>query len=78
MARSHSVGLIRIRRTPPFSDDAFDSAQLNPDDHMSHPSSSEKLQMSSDELDTRPHPREDVKVLRRISIERSRNAAHVI
>ena len=32
LLRARSIGLIRIRRTPPFSDDAFDSAQLNPDE----------------------------------------------
>ena len=30
--RARSIGLIRIRRTHPFSDDAFNSAQLNPDE----------------------------------------------
>ena len=30
--RARSTGLIRIRRTPPFSDDAFDLAHLNPDE----------------------------------------------
>ena len=30
--RARSIGLIRIRRTHPFSDDAFDWAQLNPDE----------------------------------------------
>ena len=30
--RACSIGLIRIRRTPPFSDDTFDLAQLNPDE----------------------------------------------
>ena len=30
--RTCSIGLIRIRRTPPFSDDALDWAQLNPDE----------------------------------------------
>ena len=66
LLRARSIGLIRIRRTPPFSDDAFDSAQLNPDESSirAHPSHPKKLWMSSDELDTRPHPREDVKVLR--------------
>ena len=49
-----SIGLIRIRRTPPFSEDAFDSSQLI----------RKKLRMSSGELDTHPGPREDVKVLR--------------
>ena len=29
---ARSIGLIRIRRTPPFSDEAFDWAQLNPDE----------------------------------------------
>ena len=30
--RARSIGLIRIRRTPPFSDEAFDWAQLNSDE----------------------------------------------
>ena len=30
--RACLIGLIRIRRAHPFSDDAFDSAQLNPDE----------------------------------------------
>ena len=30
--RARSIGLIRKRRTPPFSDDAFDPAHLNPDE----------------------------------------------
>ena len=30
--KARSIGLIRIRRTHPFSDDAFNSAQLNPDE----------------------------------------------
>ena len=30
--RACSIELIRIRRTPPFSDEAFDWAQLNPDE----------------------------------------------
>ena len=29
---ARSIGLILIRRTPPFSDEAFDWAQLNPDE----------------------------------------------
>ena len=62
---ARSIGLMRIRRTPPFSDDAFDWAQLNPDEsseliHLIR----KKLRTSSDELDTRTHPREDVMILR--------------
>ena len=30
--RARSIGLIRIRRTPPFSDEAFDGAHPNPDE----------------------------------------------
>ena len=62
---ARSIGLIRIRRTPALSYDAFDWAQLNPDEsseliHVSR----KKLRMSSDELDPRTLAREDVKVLR--------------
>ena len=81
--RARWIGLIRIRRTPLFSDDAFDWAQLNPDESSERfQLIRKKIRMSSDELDTRPHPREDVKVLYdsliRISIERSRNSSHLI
>ena len=31
-SRARSIGLFRIRRTHPFSDDAFDWAQLNLDE----------------------------------------------
>ena len=31
-SRARSIGLIRIRRTPPFSDEAFDWAHPNPDE----------------------------------------------
>ena len=63
--RARSIGLIRIRRIPQFSDYAFDSAHLNLDGssrliHLIR----KKLRMSSDELDTRPRLREDVTVLR--------------
>ena len=45
--KARSIGLIRIGRTPPFSDEAFDWAQLNPDE------SSELIQLirkSTDEF----------------------------
>ena len=83
--RARSIGLIRIR-TPPFSDEAFDWAQLNPDE------SSEFIQLIRKKYGwvrmtlTRAHtryPREDVKVLRlpQSDLNRTvaqRNAAHLI
>ena len=50
--RARSIGLIRIRRTPPFfSDEAFDWAHPYPDEssELAHPAHPRKSRMSSDQ-----------------------------